>query len=96
MMKNKYNDNRLAEELDWIVLTNDAHSAEGLPDGSLGTLTYSYTGKDNPLFAEFAAADGSRFETKLKLKDFRVLDFQSESDLKLFASFKNASSSKVS
>lgn len=95
-MKNKYNDNRLAEELDWIVLTDNSHSEEGLPFGSLGTLTASYTGKDNPLFAEFAAADGSRFETKLHLKDFRVLDFQSESDLRLFAALKNASASKVS
>ena len=95
-MKNKYNDNRLAEELDWIVLTDNSHSAEGLPGGSLGTLTYAYTGADNPLFAEFAAADGSRFETKLRLKDFRVLNFQSESDLKLFAALKNAAKTRVS
>ena len=88
-MKNKYNDNRLAEELDWIVLINDSHKDAGLPDGSLGTLTASYTGKNNPLFAEFAAADGSRFETPLRLDDFRVLDFQTERDLKLFAAIKS-------
>ena len=86
-MKNKYNDNRLAEEFDLIVLTNDTHKAQGLPLGSLGTLTYSYTGTDKPLYAEFAAADGSQFERELSLQDFRVLNVQNASDLSIVTAY---------
>lgn len=86
-MKNKYNDNRLAEEFDLIVLTDDAHAAHGLPNGSLGTLTASYTRKDKPLYAEFAADDGTRFEEPLRLPDFRVLDERRHSDLSLIAEY---------
>ncbi len=86
-MKNKYNDNKLAEEFDLIVLTDDQHEKNGLPCGSLGTLTYSYTGFDRPLYAEFAAADGSRFEEPLALSDFRVLNERNQQDLSIITSF---------
>ncbi|MBQ7924207.1 MAG: hypothetical protein IJ329_02760 [Clostridia bacterium] len=86
-MKNKYNDNKLAEELDLIVLTNDTLAKSGLPQGSLGTLTYSYTGKDRPLYGEFAFADGSKREEKLALDSFRVLDIRSAGDLSLVKEF---------
>ncbi len=82
-MKSKYNDNKLAEEFDLIVLTDDTHESHGLPRGSLGTLTYSYTGFDRPLYAEFACADGSRFEEPLALCDFRVLNERNEQDLSI-------------
>ena len=86
-MKNKYNDNKLAEEFDLIVLTGDAHAMNGLPKGTLGTLTYSYTGFDRPLYAEFAAADGSRFEEAIALSDFRVLNERSERDISVITRF---------
>ena len=79
-MKNKYNDNKLAEEFDLIVLVNDAHKIHGLPKGTLGTLTGSYTRTDNPLYAEFAYSDGTRFEEALSLPDFRVLNERDELD----------------
>ena len=86
-MKDKYNDNKLAEEFDLIVLTSDRHALNGLPRGTLGTLTYSYTGFDRPLYAEFAAADGSRFEQPLALSEFRVLNERSEQDLSIITRF---------
>ncbi len=86
-MRNKYCDNKLAEELDLIMLTTDAHEQHGLPCGSLGTLTYSYTGFDKPLYAEFAAADGSRFEEPLALDDFRVLNERQKEDVSAIVQF---------
>jgi hypothetical protein len=86
-MKNKYNDNKLAEELDLIVLTSENHRENGLPCGSLGTLTYSYTGEKNPLYAEFAFADGTRKEERLGLRDFRVLNERNEKDLSLIIAY---------
>ncbi len=86
-MKNKYNDNKLAEELDLIVLVRDNHAFNGLPCGTLGTLTYSYTGEKNPLYAEFACADGTKREEKLALKDFRVLNERNEQDLSIIIEY---------
>ena len=85
--KTKYNDNKLAEELDLIVLTSDSHRQNGLPKGSLGTLTYSYTGERNPLFAEFAIADGTKREEQLSLSDFRVLDEKNAEDLSVIVKY---------
>ena len=86
-MKNKYNDNKLAEEFDLIVLVDNTHAENGLPIGSLGTLVYSYTGKNAPLYAEFALADGEKREEPLSLNAFRVLDLQSKSDLSIVQAF---------
>lgn len=86
-MKDKYNDNRLAEEFDLIVLTNDVHSPQGLPLGSLGTLTYSYTGGGKPLYAQFETENGGRREEPLFLKDFRVLNVKNELDLSLVVAY---------
>ena len=85
--KTKYNDNKLAEELDLIVLTSNAHAKNGFPIGSLGTLTYSYTGERNPLFAEFAIADGTKREEQLSLCDFRVLDEKNAEDLSVIVKY---------
>ncbi|MBE5745559.1 MAG: hypothetical protein E7355_05460 [Clostridiales bacterium] len=86
-MKDKYNDNKLAEEFDLIVLTDDTLANNGLPRGSLGTLTYSYTGGDTPLYGEFAFADGSTKETPLSLSCFRVLDARTKNDLSIITRF---------
>ena len=86
-MKSKYNDNKLAEEFDTIVLVDDTHAANGLPVGSLGTLIFSYTGKDRPLYAEFALADGTKREEKLALNDFRVLNEFDKNDLLLVSEY---------
>lgn len=85
--KTKYNDNKLAEELDLIVLTSDSHEKNGFPKGTLGTLTYSYTGERNPLFAEFAIADGTKREERLSLSDFRVLDEKNAEDLSIIVKY---------
>ena len=82
-MKSKYTDNRLAEEFDLIVLTDDTHAKRGLKAGALGTLTRSYTREDEPLYAEFAFADGTRREEALTLWDFRVLNEQNAGDLSM-------------
>ena len=87
MEKTKYNDNKLAEEFDLIMLINDRHEKSGLPSGSMGTLTYSYTGMGRPLYAEFAMADGTRFEEPLAVNDFRVLNERTHSDLSLIAHY---------
>ncbi len=84
--RNKYNDNKLAEEFDLIVLTSNALANEGLPQGSLGVLTYSYTGL-HPLYAEFALADGSKKEEKIDLEGFRVLNIKSKEDLSIVYGF---------
>ncbi len=86
-MKNKYNDNKLAEELDTIVLVGNRHACHGLPEGTLGTLTYSYTGMNRPLYAEFAFADGTRREEALELQDFRVVNERDEKDLSLLVAY---------
>ena len=86
-MKDKFNDNKLAEEFDLTVLTDDGHKHHGLPHGSLGTLTYSYTGKNKPLYAEFAVADGTRVEEPLSLYDFRVLNERNARDISLITEY---------
>ena len=81
--KNKYFDNKLAEEFDLIVLTNDEHISTGFPKGSLGTLTRSYTGKNRPLFALLTDCHGEKREEPLALTDFRVLNEKNSYDLSL-------------
>ncbi len=82
-MKNKYNDNRLAEEFDLIILTTDAHAREGLPKGALGTLICSYTGLQNPMYGEFEFLNGVKQEIALAFRDFRVLNERNDDDLSL-------------
>ena len=85
-MKTKFNDNRLAEEFDLIVLTDNSHQADGLPVGSLGTLTYSYTGKDKPLYASFSFGEAVK-ELALGLDGFRVLNIKQSSDLSIVTAY---------
>ena len=86
-MKNKYSDNKLAEEFDVIILTDNSHKSRGLPSGSLGTLIHAYTGNENHLYAEFAVADGHSVEEQLSLSDFRVLNENNVLDLPLIARY---------
>ena len=85
-MKNKYNDNKLAEEFDLIVLTDNTHH-RGLSCGDLGTLTYAYTGKEHPLYAEFDCADGGKREEAITLDEFRVLNERNPKDLSLIVAY---------
>ena len=85
-MKDKYNDNKLAEELDLIVLTDDTHAKRGLKAGALGTLIRSYTKESEPLYAEFALSDGTKREEPLSLWEFRVLNEKSERDISVIIS----------
>ncbi len=87
MEKTKYSDNRLAEEFDLIVLINNALQARGFPSGTLGTLTYSYTGKRRPFYALLSRADGLRAEEPLHLHDFRVLNENNRRDRVLIAEY---------
>ena len=82
-MKNKFNDNKLAEELDCIVLTKASHS---FPKGSLGTLISAYTRMDRPLYAQFTHPDGTSVVTPISLHDFRVLNTRNHNDLQLLLS----------
>ena len=85
--KNKYRDNRLAEELDVIVLTTKQYGETGLPRGSLGVLVYSYTGRGRPLYGRFRTKDGEKKEVALHLRDFRVLNENRKRDLLLLAEY---------
>ena len=87
MEKTKYSDNRLAEEFDLLVLINNALQSRGFPSGTLGTLTYSYTGKRRPFYALLSRADGLRAETPLRLHDFRVLNAENRHDRALIAEY---------
>lgn len=87
MEKTKFSDNRLAEEWDTIVLINNALLSSGFPRGTLGTLTYSYTGKRRPFYALLARADGVRTEAPLRLHDFRVLNVDNQRDRVLLAEY---------
>ena len=87
MEKTNYLDTRLAEEFDLIVLTNNTHKDRGLPSGSLGTLTYSYTGRGRPLYALFVFPDGKKLEEPLKLRDFRVLNEDNRRDSSLICEY---------
>jgi len=86
-MKTKYDDNRLAEEFDLIVLTDDTRKNRGLPQGSLGTLIGAYTNATAPLYAEFAMSDGTKKEEPLFLSDFRVLNERNDKDLSIIISY---------
>ena len=86
VLKSKYTDNRLAEELDLIVLTDDNLKAQGYPRGTLGTLTYSYTGKNRPLYAQFGAGN-TRHELPLSLRGFRVLNERDDKDLGIILAY---------
>lgn len=87
MEKSKYLDNRLAEEADVIVLVNNTHKENGFPSGSLGALTYSYTGRGRPLYGLLLAPDGQRREEPLRLNDFRVLDGSKRRDRTLLTEY---------
>ena len=82
----KYIDNKLAEEMDLIVLSTDTHEKQGLPKGSVGTLIDSYTGHDKPLYGDFRKGK-KHLETALGLHDFRVLDPDSPRDIGIIASY---------
>lgn len=87
MEKTKFFDNRLAEEADMIVLTNNSHRDCGFPSGSLGQLTYSYTGRGRPLYGLLIDEDGKRREQALRLRDFRVLNEDNRRDRSLIAAY---------
>lgn len=82
----KYIDNKLAEEMDLIVLTTNGHAREGLPKGSVGTLIDSYTCHEKPLYGDFAIG-GKHLEAALGLYDFRVLNPKISRDVELIASY---------
>ena len=84
MEKSKYNDNKLAEELDVIVLTDDRHKKDGFPCGTIGTLIRAYTGKNVPMYAQFALSDGRARVCPLSPRSFRVLNEHDARDLRLF------------
>ncbi len=84
--KSKYTDNKLAEEFDLIVLLNDKHRAAGITQGALGTLTRSYTGANQPLYAAFET-DERMQEMAVGLDEFRVLDVKTARDLSLVTTY---------
>jgi hypothetical protein len=67
-MKNKYNDNRLAEIADGIILTRNCHVDH--PSGTVGILSKDYRGRGRG----FEGLFGEDTEPiKLKMNEFRVL-----------------------
>lgn len=82
---NKYTDNKLAEELDWIVLKNNRYKEEGFPSGTIGQLTYSYTGMRRPMYGIFEK-NGKKQELFLRLNDYRVLNAFNKHDFSMLCS----------
>ena len=82
----KFVDNKLAEEMDLIVLTTNALRRSGLPQGSVGTLVYGYTRLDKPLYGAFLRGK-RRLEAALGLKDFRVLNPDNALDLPIIVGY---------
>ena len=72
-IKTKHADNKLAEESDVIVLLTGVLNNQGIPKGSLGVLTRSYTGGARPLYADFRVGETHK-EAPISLTDFRVLN----------------------
>ena len=85
-MKNKYNDNRLAEELDLVLLTSSHFTDNGLPKGSLGTLISAYTNKYKPLYIQFDT-DKGKIEQAVNLLDFRVLNERDDYDASIIVEY---------
>jgi len=83
-MKDKYNDTKLAEEFDLIILTKDAG---GMKKGDIGTLVYSYTGESRPLCVQFLDGDEKPFEREIYFNDFRVLNIRDKNDLPLIVDY---------
>ena len=84
--RDKYTDNKLAEEFDFIILLNDAHRFRGVEKGALGTLICSYTNEERPLYATFER-DGKTQEEPLRLDEFRVLNLQRPDDLHIVTAY---------
>ena len=86
LIKSKLADNKLAEEADVIELLTGALLSHGIPKGSLGVLTRSYTGGSRPLYADFRVGK-TRKEAPLSLTDFRVLNEKERRDRSLLLQF---------
>ena len=84
--KNKFTDNRLAEELDLVLLTSGDFIKNGLPKGSLGTLISSYTTKNKPLYIQFDT-DLGKIEQAVSLSDFRVLNEHDDYDASIIVDY---------
>ncbi len=84
--RDKYTDNKLAEEFDFIVLLNDAHRFHGVEKGALGTLISAYTNKERPLYAAFEIG-GKTQEEPLRLDEFRVLNLKRPDDLSIVTAY---------
>ena len=83
-MKNKYNDTKLAEEFDLIILTKDTGD---MKKGAIGTLIYSYTGETKPLYVLFLDENDKHFERKVYFDEFRVLNERDDNDLPLIVEY---------
>ena len=85
-MKNKYVDNKLAEEMDLIVLRSNKYRKENLPWGSVGTLIQSYRGMRFPLYGLFKTPEGTK-EVALTVRGFRVLNPRETDDALIIAKY---------
>lgn len=85
-MKNKYEDNKLAEEMDLIVLRTNKYRRDNLPWGSVGTLIESYRGMRYPLCGLFKTPEGNK-EIELSVRGFRVLNPDEEHDARIIVGY---------
>ena len=84
--RDKYTDNKLAEEFDLIILLNDNHKSSGLEKGTLGTLISAYSQSNRPLYAAFER-DNRTVEEPVGLHEFRVLNVKHQDDLGLVTAY---------
>ena len=85
-MKNKYVDNKLAEEMDLIVLRTNKYRKDNLPWGSVGTLIESYRGMRFPLYGLFKTPEGNK-EVALTIRGFRVLNPRESEDARIIVGY---------
>ena len=84
--RDKYTDNKLAEEFDLIVLLNDDHQSNGLEKGALGTLISAYSQSNRLLYATFDRGN-RRVEEPVGLHEFRVLNIKRPDDLNIVTAY---------
>ena len=86
ILRDKYTDNKLAEEFDLIVLLNDNHKPNGLEKGALGTLISAYSQNNRPLYATFENGNCT-IEEPVALNEFRVLNIHRQDDLGIVTAY---------
>jgi len=89
---NKYDDNKLVEPMDAIILVNDNYKNIGLKIGDIGTVVENYIEKLGIILVDFSnpfTAKTIYCQAQIKTDDFRVVG-SSKKDQELVRIYKNS------